>query len=84
MDQPNSEEMIKYLILHQVISPSVIRHYVVLQEFYRIQAEKSFSTKTKIVEHLAEKFHLHKSSIWLILKEHQNKFRPIKELPCST
>ena len=73
---PSTQDFVKYLILHNVIEKVVIRHYVVLEEFHRLSGEGTFPTKGELVSYLSQKYELHQSSIWQILKEHRQRFHP--------
>lgn len=73
---PSTQNFVKYLILHNVIERVAIRHYVLLEEYHRLYAEGTFPTKGKLISFLSQKYLLHQSSVWMILKEHKTKFYP--------
>ncbi|MEM7374685.1 MAG: hypothetical protein AAF587_39200 [Bacteroidota bacterium] len=66
---PSTEELVKFLLDQQLIDSSAIRNFVLREDFQKELSEQSEKGKTKIVKELAEKYDMHESSIWLILKK---------------
>lgn len=73
---PNPDHLLRYLIERNFISAESMRHYAVIKEYKAMRATKRFGTKTKTIETLASRFGVHENTIWNILKDQRNKFKP--------
>ena len=71
---PDMTSFLDYLMNHNLISATSIRHYVLLEEYNRWQQSHKYKNKTEVVQALALAYHLHETSVWNILKDHKEKF----------
>lgn len=65
---------LEYLIQHQFISESAIRYFVLLREYEDMRQHGTYETPTEVVCALAERHHLHETSIWYVLNHQRARF----------
>ena len=64
----NLEAFVTYLIDQNLITSTTIKRYTVVKEFNKT-FNYSQKNKTKMVAHLASKFHISERSVWNILRQ---------------
>lgn len=65
--QQDTEGLITYLIDHEFIKASTIRHYAVQQKYTRLLPEMN-NHKSKTVSFLAKRYNLSERSVWSAVK----------------
>ena len=67
LDQADDDRLLTFLIDRELISPTHIQRYTVLQEFEKVYPEQE-SHKTRVVHTLADRFCISERTVWSILK----------------
>lgn len=61
-------EFIEYLIEEQLILNETIKHYTLKKEYETMMKTKAYKNKTQTIRHLADKYGLHESTVWGLMK----------------
>ncbi len=68
--ESSSEQLITFLIDQDLISPSHLQRYTVIQEYEKLKSEVQ-CPKTQAVDTLAHRFRISERTVWSILKNAQ-------------
>jgi len=58
----------EYLIEEQLILSNTIKHYTLKKEFQVMIKTKMYKNKSQTIHHLADKYGLHESTVWNLMK----------------
>ena len=66
--ESTNEQFITFLIDQELISPTHLQRYTVIQEFEKLKSEQQYP-KTHAVDTLANRFHLSERTVWNLLRQ---------------
>lgn len=72
--RPNTALLLSYMLEQKLVSDAIMRQYVVLQTFRKLQRAPNAPTKTSLVRKLAGMYELHENTVWNLLKDHAEKW----------
>jgi hypothetical protein len=72
--RPNTALLLSYMLDQKLVPDTIMRQYVVLHTFRKLQSAPDAPSKTALVRKLAGMFELHENTVWNLLKDHGGKW----------